>query len=96
MPDYNEENNVYANNVKGKVIHISEACSGRKGYFCLGCERELQAIISKIENRISYVRHDLKAVKNQKKCTYSDETYRHKLAKEILQRIKKIKVPVVY
>lgn len=96
MPEYNEENNVYATDVKGNTLHISEANSGRKGYFCLGCERELQAVISKRENRISYFRHDPKAVKNQKKCTYSDETYRHKLAKEILQRIKKIKIPAVY
>lgn len=96
MPEYNDENNVYATNVKGEVLHISQAESGRKGYFCLGCKREMQAVISRKVNRISYFRHDPKAVKNQKKCTYSDETYRHKLAKEILQRLKRIKVPAVY
>jgi hypothetical protein len=96
MPEFNEENNVYAFNVKGEVLHISQAESGRQGYFCLGCDREMQAVISRKANRISYFRHDPKAVKNQKKCTYSDETYRHQLAKEILQRLKRIKVPAVY
>ena len=32
--------NVYANMVTGKSIHISEAESGRKGYFCQGCNRQ--------------------------------------------------------
>jgi hypothetical protein len=89
-------NNVYALNVKQNVIHVSEAESGRKGYFCLGCTGELQAVISTKENRISYFRHDPTNVEYKTKCTYSDETHRHKLAKEILLRIKKIKVPSIY
>jgi len=91
-----EKKNVYAKDIKGKEIHISEAESGRKGYYCLGCDREMQAVKSKRANRISYFRHDPKDVVNKGKCTYSDETYRHKLAKEILVRIKQIKVPAVY
>lgn len=86
--------NVYANTYKGDVIHISQAESGRKGYFCLGCKREMQA--KKGEILIHHFAHDPKDVQNKGKCTYSDETYRHKLAKEILQRIKKVKVPAVY
>lgn len=93
----NEEiNNVYAFNLKNEEIHISEAESGRKGYYCLGCKREMQAVLSIISGRISYFRHDAKAVKGQGKCTYSDETYRHRIAKEILARLKRIKVPPVY
>lgn len=43
-----------------------------------------------------YFRHVATNVQtNQKPCTYSDETYRHKIAKEILVRIKCIKVPKV-
>lgn len=93
---YNDKNNVYALNLKGDVIHASEANSGRQGYYCLGCKKEMQAVRSKKSNRIDYFRHDPKDVVSESKCTYSDETYRHKLAKEILQRLKRIKVPAVY
>ncbi|MBP6913811.1 MAG: hypothetical protein KA841_02440 [Chitinophagales bacterium] len=92
----NDKNNVYALTIKGDVIHASEATSGRQGYYCLGCKKEMQAVRSKKSNRIDYFRHDPKGVVNEAKCTYSDETYRHKLAKEILQRLKRIKVPAVY
>lgn len=95
---YNKEevNNVYAYNIKDEIIDISEAISGRKGYYCLGCKREMQAVKAHIVGRMSFFRHDAQAVKGQPKCTYSDETYRHKIAKEILFRLKKIKVPAVY
>jgi len=91
-----EINNVYAKNVNGNTIHISEAESGRKGYFCLGCEKEMQAVKSNKPNRISYFRHDHNATAGQQKCTYNDETYRHKLAKEYLLRYKRVKVPPLY
>ena len=96
MEEEKDEGNVYAYNTGGKIIHISEAGSGKKGYFCLGCERQMQAVKFKIENYQSYFRHDPQGVEPNKKCTYSDETHRHKLAKNILQIIKKIKVPPVY
>lgn len=95
MSEY-DENNVYAKNVKGDILHISMAESGRKGYFCLGCDREMQAVKSKIQFRASYFRHDPKAVQGQSKCTYRDETYRHRLSKEILSRLKSVRVPSVY
>ena len=88
--------NVYACNVKYEEIHISNAESGRKGYFCLGCKKEMQAVKSNLPNRISYFRHDHNGLNGEAKCTYKDETYRHKLAKEILLRIKRIKVPALY
>lgn len=94
LPDNSQ--NVYALNTKDETIHISEAESGRKGYFCLGCKRELQAVKQTKENRISYFRHDHNALKGEGLCTYSDETYRHKLAKQILLNYKKVKVPAVY
>jgi hypothetical protein len=96
MIEARDKNNVYAYNRKHEVIHVSEAESGRKGYFCMGCEKELQAVKSIKENRISYFRHDPKNVGGNKVCTFSDETYRHKIAKEVLERIKKVKVPAVY
>ncbi len=91
-----EINNVYALTIDDHPIHISKARSGRKGYYCMGCKREMQAVLSQIANRASYFRHDPKAVKNGQKCTYSDETYRHKLAKDILQITKQIRVSAVY
>lgn len=88
--------NQYANDIKQDIIFIDNAISGRKGYFCLGCDRQMQAVKSTKENRISYFRHDSIGVDPNKKCTYSDETYRHKLAKEALLINKRIKVPAVY
>lgn len=102
MSEFQEEiesdlQNVFADNVKGDSIHISQAESGQKGYFCQGCKKELQAIRHKVHNRMDYFRHAPLDVKhNELKCTYRDETYRHKLAKEILSRLKHIKVPAVY
>lgn len=97
LTDKREEiQNVYARNVKGDDIHISNAISGRQGYFCLGCQRAMQAVKHQKINHVDYFRHDAKAVANQPKCAYSDESHRHKIAKEILQRIKRIKVPAVY
>ncbi len=96
IQDNDDIQNVYANDITGSPIHISDAKSGRQGYYCMGCNREMQAVKSKMANRISYFRHDPKDVVNKGKCTYSDETYRHKLAKEILVRIKQIKVPAIY
>jgi len=87
--------NVYAYNDKLKEVFVDDVESGKKGYFCLGCQKPMQAVKSKL-GRANYFRHDAEGQKNLPKCTYSDETYRHKLAKEILQRIKKIKVPAVY
>ncbi|PZR07148.1 MAG: hypothetical protein DI539_23935 [Flavobacterium psychrophilum] len=94
--DRDEQQNVFAFDLKHEPIHISDARSGRKGYFCMGCDREMQAVKSKILGRSSYFRHDPKDVLRKGKCTYSDETYRHKLAKEILVRLKQIKLPAVY
>lgn len=90
-----EIQNIFASDVKGNPIYIDDAISGRKGYFCLGCEREMQAVKSIIRGRKSYFRHDVEANKAKGKCTYSDETYRHKLAKEALQLSKRIKVPAI-
>lgn len=87
--------NIYAKNNKGVEVFINDAESGRKGYFCLGCDREMQAVKFKIERYKSYFRHDYESTKHEQKCTYSSETYRHKLAKEELYITKQIKVPKV-
>lgn len=102
MSTKSNKENVYA--YKGDrareadIIHISKVPhseSGRgDGYYCLGCKRQMQAV--KPTQVKSYFRHDAKINKGLPKCTYSDETYRHKLSKTILQGMKKIKVPRVY
>ena len=88
--------NVYAKDIKGEDIHISEAPSGAKGYYCQGCGQEMQSVRHKTDTIRDFFRHFAKDVNHQRQCTYSDETYRHKLGKEILQRLKEIKVPRVY
>jgi len=96
MKEKEEIQNVYAYNLKFEEIHISQAESGRKGYLCRGCQREMQAVKQTRPNLLSYFRHDHNAIKGLPKCTYSDETYRHSLAKKILLRIFKIKVPALF
>ena len=89
--------NTWAKSVTGKPIHISDAPSGRKGYFCLGCSKDMESVQYKNPLHASYFRHQPRdLVIGETKCTFSDETHRHKIAKEILQRIKKIKVPTVH
>jgi len=92
-----DEQNEYAENIKGKPIYILDVESGRKGYFCIGCKNEMQAVKSKIKGRKSYFRHDATNVKKEeRKCTFSNQNYRHSQAIFILSRIKQIKVPALY
>ena len=86
--------NIYAKDIKGNPVHAGQVERGRKGYYCLGCDKEMEARNGEI--RDPYFAHIPIITQTEKKCTYSDETYRHKLAKEILQRIKKVKVPNLY
>ena len=62
----------------------------------MDCKREMQAVKQLNETRLSYFRHDHNAQKGEQKCTYSDETYRHQLAKQYLLNTKKVKVPALY
>jgi hypothetical protein len=88
------QNNVYAYNRENIVKHISEVKSGQLGYYCIGCGKEMQA--KKGDILAHHFFHAPKDVQIEAKCSYSDETYRHQLAKETLQRIKQIKVPALY
>ena len=78
----------------GVEIEIDQAPSG-KGYTCIGCGKEMQSVRFKDRNHRSYFRHHHDGVDTNNKCTWSDETYRHGLAKQILTQIKMIKVPSV-
>lgn len=87
-----------AKNVKGDVIFIDFAESGRKGYFCLGCGKPMQANIQrKNPSYKSYFSHiPVDISKGEKKCTYSNREQRERIATDILHRLKRIKVPGVY
>jgi hypothetical protein len=78
----------------GHEIFIDQADSGR-GYTCIGCGKEMQAVKIKVRNHRSYFRHHPDGANPNNKCTWSDETYRHGVAKQILTQIKMIKVPTV-
>ena len=80
--------------IEGNNKHISEVKSGKHGYFCPECNKEL--IAKKGEELAHHFSHDAKDVKNNGKCLYTDETYRHKIAKAILHQLKKIKVKPVF
>lgn len=90
------EQNEYAKDNFGNHIYILDVESGQKGYWCIGCGFEMQAVHGTIENRKKYFRHVAEGVIIKRNCTFSNEEYRHKLAIEILQFTKRIKVPNLY
>lgn len=76
-------------------IHISQAKRGLNGYYCLGCKKEMQAVKGKI--REHYFRHHAKDVrKDYTECVRANKEYRERIARDILQRLKRLKVPAVY
>jgi hypothetical protein len=93
-----EANNDWAKNVKGEHLFIDSAQSGRKGYFCIGCDKQMDAVIRKKNpNHRSYFRHvPVDISKDETPCTFSNRKYREILATDILQRLKTIKVPNIY
>jgi hypothetical protein len=89
------ENHFYAKRTKdGEEIHISDAASGR-GYNCLGCQRDMQAVRHKLTGYTDYFRHDAKYVQAGNKCTFSDQIYRKGIAITSLLLEKRIKVPAI-
>lgn len=92
-----KDQNQYAENVKGEHLYIADVARGSKGYFCIGCKAEMQAVKSEIEGRKQFFRHSPKDVDAPvRECTFSNQDYRHSQAISILNRIKTIKVPTLY
>ncbi len=92
-----EANNDWAKDVKGEHLYIDNAISGRKGYFCIGCDKQMEAVKKKNINHRSYFRHvPVDIANDEKPCTFSNRKYREALATDILQRLKSIKVPNLY
>ncbi|PVW11999.1 coiled-coil domain-containing protein [Marixanthomonas spongiae] len=76
-------------------IHISEAKRGLNGYYCLGCKKEMQAV--KGLKRAHYYRHHaINVDKDTTECVVASRKYRELIARDILQRLKELKVPDVY
>lgn len=94
---YNEQDNDWAKDIKDDPIHINVAESGAKGYYCMGCTKEMQAVKFKNPKHQSYFRHHVKNLdKNKVECIYSSREYREKIAFNYFLRTKTIKVPTVY
>lgn len=95
--NYTEQDNDWANNIEGNPIHITQAESGAKGYYCMGCSKEMQAVKRKIKEYKSYFRHHVKDVDNSKtECVHASREYREKLAFFYFMRTRQITVPAVY
>lgn len=91
-----EYENDWATKVDESMIHISLAKSGKKGYFCLGCGEEMQAVKPRKDIQ-PYFRHDATNINRDKaKCVLASRTYREKIAKDFFFRSKEIGIPKIY
>ena len=92
-----EPENDWANDVKDNPIHISQAVSGLNGYYCMGCNKVMQAVKMKNPKHQSYFRHHIKDIDTSKiECVHASKEYRERLAYFYFMRTKQIKVPAVY
>lgn len=91
--EHKEQKNVYALDQNLNKIFVKKAVNGRNLYSCMGCKREVLMVRRK---SFWHFRHYVESDSEIIKCTYNDETFRHELAKNILQIHKKIKVPTLY
>ena len=93
-----EKENDWAKTIKQEHIHITNAKSGKKGYYCLGCEEEMVAVKQKKDpTKRSYFRHWAKDVdRDYQECVVANRKYRERLAEQILHRVKSLPVPPVY
>jgi hypothetical protein len=80
---------------QGNEIHIDDAASGAKGYFCASCGAEMVAYKKRRRNE-SHFQHRPRFQGEEILCVWANETYRHKVAKQILQRLKRVKAPALY
>lgn len=78
-----------------KYLHITTASKGLNGYYCLGCKKEMQAVKGKI--KAHHFRHHANNVdKHKTECVVASKKYRELLAKDILHRLKLLKLPYVF
>jgi hypothetical protein len=79
----------------GQKIHINDAPSGAQGYTCLSCGGPMAAYLKRRRNEPHF--QHLPLFKGEEiLCIWANESHRHKVAKQILQRLKRVKVPALY
>lgn len=89
--------NDWAKNIKGEYIHILHSKSGLLGYYCLGCDKEMQAVKFKNPKFQSYFRHHAHNIdKDKTECVFASKVYRERLAEQILHLLKEIKAPALF
>ena len=79
-----------------QTIHISRATERGNLYKCVGCGKEIQAVLRHIKDAKSYFRHHPTDIPVIQRCTFKDDDYRKKLTLETLELEKIIKVPPLY
>ena len=94
MASLNESLFRYALNDDNEIVPISNVQRGEKGFRCRGCLKEMSAVKQSRSSREDFFRHLVKGInENERECIYSNETYRHKIAKELLQKLKRLRLP---
>lgn len=85
----------WAVKLDGTPIHISEADSGSNNYFCGGCKSRKIAHPNNVKQEPFFRHHPQDFHLHHKKCPFGDESMRHKAAKDIIQILRRIKVPSI-
>ncbi len=75
-------------------VHIRDATSGANGYFCMSCGLEMEAVKGRRRNH--YFRHRPRFAEDDPQCIWASETHRHKIAKAILKRLRRVRVPALH
>lgn len=95
--NHKKNENDVAKNANQEDVYIGNSLSGRKGYFCRGCNCEMEAVIQSKKHIRSYFRHIVeKGTKKTIKCSYNNITFLHEKAVEILNKEKQLKVPPLF
>ena len=79
----------------GNEIHIRDAASGAKGYRCRSCGAEMVAHQKRRRNE-AHFQHRPRFAGEVFDCLWSNETYRHKVAKRLIRQFRQLKLPVLY
>jgi len=92
--EHGEKDTSLAKDKHGIRVFIDDVISGKRGYWCIGCDGEMVAV--KPRDRMAYFRHYATELIPRRKCFYSDVEERYKIAKESFVINRRIKVPSIY
>lgn len=79
----------------GNEIHIRDAPSGAKGYYCRSCGAEMAAHQKRRRNE-AHFQHRPRFAGEVFDCLWSNESYRHKTAKRLIQQSGQLKLPALH